>query len=264
MWNMLKSSWAYRGFIFGSVKREFQSRYRNSMLGATWVVLQPLAKILVFTLVFSQVMRGRLPGGDSSFGYSIFLCAGLLTWGLFVDLLSRSQNMFLDNANLLKKINFPHICLPIIVSVNACAGFAITISLFAGFLLLSGNFHGLAFLAIVPVLLLQILFSIGLGMVIGVLNVFFRDIGQLFGIVLQFWFWVTPIVYPLASLPDWAQRIVMLNPMTPLVEAYQGIFVQGALPLWASLWPTAALACVLCFLGMRLFQKRAGEIVDEL
>lgn len=264
MWNMLKSSWAYRGFIFGSVKREFQSRYRNSMLGATWVILQPLAKILVFTLVFSQVMRGRLPGVDSSFGYSIFLCAGLLTWGLFVDLLSRSQNMFPDNANLLKKINFPHICLPIIVSVNACAGFAITISLFAVFLLLSGNFHGLAFLAIVPVLLLQILFSIGLGMVIGVLNVFFRDIGQLFGIVLQFWFWVTPIVYPLASLPDWAQRIVMLNPMTPLVEAYQGIFVQGALPLWASLWPTAALACVLCFLGMRLFQKRAGEIVDEL
>lgn len=264
MQSMLKSLWAYRGFIVGSVKREFQSKYRNSMLGASWLVLQPLAQILVFTLVFSQVMRTRLPGVDSSFGYSIFLCAGLLTWGLFADLVSRSQNMFLDNANLLKKISFPRICLPIIVILNACVGFAIIFSIFAGFLLLSGNFPGWVFLAIVPVLLLQIFFAIGLGMVIGVLNVFFRDVGQLFGIVLQFWFWLTPIVYPLSSLPGWAQRIVMLNPVTPLMVAYQGILVQGTLPLWVGLWPTAALACALCFFGMRLFQKRAGEMVDEL
>ena len=172
--------------------------------------------------------------------------------------------MFLDNANLLKKLSFPRICLPIIVILNACLGFAIIFGLFAGFLLISGNFPGWVFLAIMPVLLLQILLAIGLGMVIGVLNVFFRDVGQLFGIVLQFWFWLTPIIYPLTTLPDWAQRIVMLNPMTSLTLAYQGILVQGVLPLWASLWPTVALACVLCFLGMRLFQKRAGEMVDEL
>lgn len=260
----LSGIYRFRGFIFGSVRREFVSRYRNSMLGATWLVLQPLAQILVFTLVFSQVMRARLPGVDSSFGYSIFLCAGLLTWGLFADILSRSQNMFLDNANLLKKLSFPRICLPIIVTLSACAGFAIIFGLFVGFLLLSGNFPGWAFLAIAPVLLLQILLAIGLGMVIGVLNVFFRDVGQLFAIVLQFWFWLTPIIYPLATLPDWAQRIVMLNPMTPLVLAYQGILVQGAQPVWASLLPTAALACALCFFGLRLFQKRAGEMVDEL
>jgi lipopolysaccharide transport system permease protein len=260
----LSGIYRFRGFIFGSVRREFVSRYRNSMLGATWLVLQPLAQILVFTLVFSQVMRARLPGVDSSFGYSIFLCAGLLTWGLFADILNRSQNMFLDNANLLKKLSFPRICLPIIVTLNACAGFAIIFGLFVGFLLLSGNFPGWAFLAIAPVLLLQILLAVGLGMVIGVLNVFFRDVGQLFGIVLQFWFWLTPIIYPLATLPDWAQRIVMLNPMTPLAVAYQRILVQGAQPSWASILPTAVLACVLCFFGLHLFQKRAGEMVDEL
>lgn len=260
----LSGIYRFRGFIYESVRREFASRYRNSMLGAAWLVLQPLAQILVFTLVFSHVMRTRLPGVDSSFGYSIFLCAGLLTWGLFADILNRSQNMFLDNANLLKKLSFPRICLPIIVSLNACIGFAIIFSLFVGFLLFTDSFPGWAFFAIAPVLLLQILLAIGLGMVIGVLNVFFRDVGQLFGIVLQFWFWLTPIIYPLATLPDWAQRIVMLNPMTPLVLAYQGILVQGTLPLWAGLWPTALLACMLCFLGMRLFQKHAGEMVDEL
>jgi lipopolysaccharide transport system permease protein len=254
----------FRSFIYGSVQREFSTRYRNSMLGAAWLVLQPLAQILVFTLVFSQVMQARLPSVDGSFGYSIFLCAGLLTWGLFADIMNRSQNMFLENANLLKKISFPRICLPIIVTLNACIGFAIIFGLFVGFLLISGNFPGWIFLVIVPVLLLQILLAIGLGMIVGVLNVFFRDVGQLFGIVLQFWFWLTPIIYPLATLPEWAQRIVKLNPMTPLVVSYQDILVHGALPPWGSLLPTAILACVLCFFGMRLFQKHVGEMVDEL
>ena len=260
----LSGIYRFRGFIYESVLREFASRYRNSMLGATWLVLQPLAQILVFTLIFSQVMLTRLPGVDSSFGYSIFLCAGLLTWGLFADLVTRSQNMFLDNANLLKKISFPRICLPIIVTLNACIGFAIIFSLFVGFLLISGNFPGWTFLGIVPVLLLQIFFAIGLGMVIGVLNVFFRDVGQLFGIVLQFWFWLTPIIYPLSTIPAWAQRIVMLNPLTPVTLAYQEILVHGTLPIWTDLWPTAVLTCVLCLLGMHLFKKHAGEMVDEL
>ena len=82
---MLKPLWAYRGFIFGSVKREFESKYRNSLLGAAWTVLNPLAMIIVYTVIFSQVMRTKLPGIDSAFAYSIYLCAGILTWGL-IDL----------------------------------------------------------------------------------------------------------------------------------------------------------------------------------
>jgi lipopolysaccharide transport system permease protein len=100
----LSGIYRFRGFIFGSVNREFASRYRNSMLGAAWPVLQPLAQILVFTLISSQVMRAWLPGVDSAFGYSIFLCSGILTWGVFAEIVGRSQNVFLDNANLLKDI----------------------------------------------------------------------------------------------------------------------------------------------------------------
>lgn len=260
----LAGIYRFRGFIFGSVNREFASRYRNSMLGAAWLVLQPLAQILVFTLIFSQVMRARLPGVDSSFGYSIFLCSGILTWGVFAEIVGRSQNVFLDNANLLKKLSFPRICLPIIVVLNACLGFAIIFGLFTGFLVLSGNFPGWVYLAILPVLAVQILFAIGLGMILGVLNVFFRDVGQLFGIVLQFWFWLTPIIYPLSTLPAWGQRIVMWNPMTRLVMAYQGILVHGELPDWVSLLPVAIGSVILCLFGLRLFQKRAAEMVDEL
>lgn len=261
---MLRGLLAYRGFILGSVKREFQSKYSNSLLGAAWMVLNPLAMIVVYTVIFSRVMHSRLPGTDSIFAYSIYLCAGVLTWGLFAETVGRAQNVFLDNANLLKKLSFPRICLPIIVVLNAGLNFFIIFSLFTVFLVLSGNFPGWAFLAIAPVLAVQVVFSIGLGMVLGVLNVFFRDVGQFFGIALQFWFWFTPVVYPLTVVNGGIARLIALNPMTPLVTAYQGILVAGQWPHWVSLAPVGVAGLLLCALGMHLFHKHAGEMADEL
>lgn len=260
----LSDIYRFRGFIIGSVKREFTARYRNSMLGATWLLLQPLAQILVYTLIFANVMRTRLPGVDSTFGYSIYLCAGVLTWGLFTEIIGRCQNMFIENANLLKKLSFPRIALPVNVVLSACLGFGIIFGLFSAFLLISGNFPGWAYLSMAPVLVVQIIFALGLGMNLGVLNVFFRDVGQLFSIVMQFWFWLTPIVYPLATLPPWAQKIIMLNPMTPITLAYQGILVRGETPDWYQIAPILGLGLLLCILGLLLFRKRAGEMVDEL
>ena len=264
MIELLKGVWSYRGFILGSVKREFQSKYRNSLLGALWTVLNPLAMILVYTVVFSQVMQAKLPGVASSYGYSIYLCAGVLTWGLFAEIVGRGQNVFLDNANLLKKLTFPRICLPVITVLSASLNFAIIFLLFTVFLVLSGQFPGLVFSAVLPVLALQIIFATGLGMSLGVLNVFFRDVGQFFGIVLQFWFWFTPIVYPLKAVHEGMRGVLELNPMTPVIAAYQGILVGGLWPNWYSLVPTALLGLLLCVLGMHLFRKHAAEMVDEL
>jgi lipopolysaccharide transport system permease protein len=261
---MVRAIWSYRGFILGSVKREFQARYRNSLLGAAWTVLNPLAMIVVYTVIFSQVMRAKLPGIDSQFAYSIYLCAGVLTWGLFAEITGRAQNVFIEHANLIKKISFPRICLPVIVVLNAGVNFAIIFGLFLAFLIFSGNFPGIAFAAIVPVLAIQILFSIGLGMVIGVLNVFFRDVGQFFGVMLQFWFWFTPVVYTASILPQWVQGYLRWNPMTPVIGAYQDILVHAIWPSWSSLVFPAIIGLLLCIFGMRLFRKRAGEMVDEL
>jgi lipopolysaccharide transport system permease protein len=260
----MRPIWAYRSFIRGSIQREFQSKYRNSLFGAAWSLINPLAMILVYTVIFAQVMRAKLSGVDSTFSYSIYLCAGILTWGLFADLVGRSQNMFLDNANLLKKISFPRITLPIIVVANAVLNFGIVFTLFLVFLVVTDNFPGLVILAVAPILMLQIAFAMGLGMVLGVLNVFFRDVGHFFGIFLSFWFWLTPIVYPVAILPEDIKPYMALNPMAPLMTAYQGIMVTHQWPQWASLWPTAVLAAVLSFLGFHLFKKNAGEMVDEL
>lgn len=261
---MLAALYQYRGFILGSVKREFQSRYRNSMLGVAWLFIQPLAMILVYTVIFAEVMRSRLHGNVGTFGYSIYLCAGTLTWGLFSEIISRGQNVFLDYANMLKKLNFPRICLPVIVSLTASINFAIIFCLFSVFLLFSGNFPGLPYLALFPILLLQILLSIGLGITLGVLNVFFRDVGQFMGVFLQFWFWFTPIVYPYSILPAWVKPILELNPMADLVLCYQTILVNRQWPEWTGLWPVCVMAVVFLVLGFSLFRRHAAEMVDEL
>ena len=256
--------WRYRGFVLGSVKREFQSRYRNSLLGAAWTVFQPLAMITVYTVVFSELMRTRLPGVDDPFAYSIYLCSGLLTWGLFAEIVQRCQTVFLDNGNMIKKLSFPRICLPTIVILSAVVNFSITFAVFLVFLLLTGHLPSWVMLAMLPLLLFQVMFASGLGVVVGVLNVFFRDVGQFTGILLQFWFWFTPIVYSATTLPAAVRPWIGLNPMTSFAQAYQRIFVTGAWPRWLSLWPSVVLAMVLCALALSLFRRRSAEMVDEL
>lgn len=260
----LNALYLYKGFIFSSIQREFQSKYQNSLLGAAWTVLNPLAMIVVYTVIFSQVMQAKLPGSAGDYAYSIYLCTGVLLWGLFAEIVTRAQNTFIDNANLLKKLSFPRICLPVIVIGNALVNFAIVFSLFTLFLGVSGNFPGVVYAGLLPVVMLLVLFAIGLGVSLGVLNVFFRDVGQFFGIVIQFWFWLTPIVYPLDILPETLRPLMHYNPMAALIMAGQDILVSGRWPVLQSLWPVTLLALLLCGLAVRLFIRYSGEMVDEL
>ncbi|MBP2857901.1 ABC transporter permease [Dickeya oryzae] len=261
---ILRNIIAYRGFILSSVKREFQSRYRNSLLGAIWNILNPLAMIIVYTVIFSGVMKARIPGIDNSFGYSIYLCSGLLTWGLFSEIVLRSQNTFIDNANLLKKITFPRLCLPIVAILSALVNFLISFSIFLIFLILSGNMPGIEILSYIPILLVLSLLAIGIGITVGVINVFFRDAGQLFSIVVQFWFWFTPIVYTSDILPEKIKNILSYNPMTGIIEACHTVMVKKVWPDWWGLLPALCVGGVFVWFGLSLFRKHSGEIVDEL
>ena len=154
---MLRALWLYRGFILGSVERGFRGRYKNSSTGSTWAILNPLAMILVYTVIFAQVMKARLPGVESVFGYSIYLVSGLLPWNLFAEILSRSLSTFIDNGNLIKKSSFPRVSLPTIAIISASLNFVIVFALFLCFLVLSGNFPGLVIIAILPVLVFRAL-----------------------------------------------------------------------------------------------------------
>jgi lipopolysaccharide transport system permease protein len=260
----IRQTWAFRAFIRNTVQHEFQARYRNSLLGVSWALLGPLAQILVYTLVFSKMMRGKLPQIDSTYGYSIYLCVGLLTWGYFADIMGRGLNVFLDNANLIKKIRFPHLSLPVIALLNATVNFSFVFGLFLLFLLVSGSFPGWPVLAALPILAIVVVFAIGLGIIFGVINVFFRDVGPAVAILLQFWFWLTPIVYPVNILPDQVHWWLQLNPLFSVVVAMQTVFVYGYWPDWLTLLPTALLGIALCGFGWQLYRHRVGDMFDQL
>ena len=261
---LARGAWSYRGFILASMRRDFASRYTNSVLGAAWTVLEPLAMVAILAAVFSNLMHASLPGSSSPYAYTVYLCSGILAWNFFSEIVSRGQTVFIDNANLIKKINFPKVCLPIIVVANSGLHFLIVYSLFTIFLILVGSFPGMVYVAVFPVLALQVAIAIGLGVSVGVLNVFFRDVGKLIGILLQFWFWITPIVYPIDIIPAGIRGFIKLNPMTGIVEAYHRILVQGQWPHWGDLWPAVIAGALFCGIGLFLFSRRSAEMVDEL
>jgi lipopolysaccharide transport system permease protein len=261
---MAREVWRFREFVLGSIKREFQTRYQRSQFGWLWAVLNPLAMILVYTLIFSEVMGARLPGLESKYAYSIYLCTGVLTWTLFAEIVMRSLNIFVDNANLMKKVAFPKVCLPLIVIGSSLLHFAIIAALFLIFLGVTSALPGWVALDAIPLLLVQVALAIGLGIFLGTINVFYRDVGQTMSIVLQFWFWLTPIVYVASIVPAPLQRLLEWNPMWPIVRGYQDIFVAGVSPHWASVaWP-GILALVAMLLGMTAFARLQAEIVDDL
>lgn len=263
--SMMRSLWAYRGFVWSSVMREFHGKYRESLFGAFWAVANPLAMILIYTLVMGQLMRPTLPGYEKTpFAFPIYLCAGVISWNFFSEVVSRLNGVFIDNGNLIKKSNFPRVCLPIIVVVSAFLNFVIVMAIYLVFLALIGHWPGLPLLAMLPLLLLQTCFAVGLGVLLGTLNVFFRDVGQLTGVVLQFWFWLTPIVYTLGALPEKARPIMQMNPMTPLVQNYQQIFLTQNWPTWAPLLNLLLVGLGLLALAAWFFSARVGELVDEL
>lgn len=262
--SMVRSLWSFRGFVRASVIRDLRLRYAGSVLGAIWQVLSPLAMIVIYTLVFSKLMRAKLVGVDDPNAYAIFVCCGLLAWTMFTDILLRSQMMFIDNANLLKKASFPRSCIPAIVVASALANFAIVYGVFLALLAMSGHWPGWVILAIpVPILLLALL-GFALGVLLGIVHVFFRDVGQVLGLVLQMWFWLTPVVYPSNQLPSAYRSLIALNPVTSIVLSLQDVFVRHSWPDWRSLAYPTLLAAALMIASFSAFRRQSPWIVDEL
>jgi lipopolysaccharide transport system permease protein len=259
-----QSLWGFRGFMFGSVKREFQAKYKNSLLGFLFPFLNPLTQITIYTLVFSRIMSSKLGANDNAYSYSIYLCVGIIFWSFFAETTLKAVNVFLDNANLIKKINFPKICLPIMVVLNASINFFIIFAIFLIFLVLSNSFPGLCIIGVIPLLIIQIIFAMGIGMTLAVINIFFRDIGHIYTIGLQFWFWLTPIVYYEDILPQKVAALIQFNPLTQLFTAYHTIFVSHQWPNWIELVPILLIGIFMIFLSISLYKKHYSDLVDQL
>ena len=261
---MLAGVWRYRSFVLGMVRREFQARYLHSVLGSAWAVLNPLALIVIYTVVFGRVLHPRVPGGDDRLAYAIFLCAGVIAWTLFTEVVSRCVTVFIEHANLLKKASFPRATLPAIVLLSAALNFGIVFGLLLIFLALTGRFPGWSVLAFIPLVLVQQSIALGLGVTLGIVNVFFRDVAHVVTIVLQLWFWLTPIVYPEDILAEPIRRLLGLNPLTQLVRAYQQIVLSGTWPDWSAYLLPSLCAAAALGIGIVTFRRLAGEMVDCL
>ena len=264
MLELYRALWRYRFFIVSSVRNDLRARVARSHLGAAWMVLQPLAQVAIFSLVLSEVLAARLPGTTSKHAYAIYLMSGSLAWSLFSEITSRCLSIFVDNAGLLKKIVFPRICLPLIVVGSALVNSLLLFIAMLAIFLLMGHVPTIELLWLLPLTALTVAFALGLGLLLGVLNVFVRDVGQVMVIVLQLWFWLTPIVYMPSIVPGPFQHWLALNPMVPIVQAYQHVILYQVSPTGAGLLWVAGLAIALLAAALLLFRHAAPDKVDVL
>ena len=261
---MLRDLYLYRGFIVQSVRNDLISRFSRSKLGGLWAILNPLSQVLIYALILSNVLAAKLPGVDSQYAYAIYLMAGLLGWTLFNEIVGRCLNIFIEHGNLIKKMSFPRVTLPAI-AVGSCLinNLFLFISMLGIFALLGHQFN-VAMLWLIPLTLVVIVFSLGIGLILGVMNVFLRDIGQVTPIILQMLFWFTPIVYPVTIIPEVYRHWLNLNPMYPIIDAYQQILVYGNSPQWGGVLIILAAGIILSIVGLFMFRRSSAEMVDAL
>jgi len=244
--------------------RDLRHRYAGTGMGVAWNVIHPLGVIAVYSIVFTAIMKSSLHDMHGKLGYTIYLCAGFFPWLAFADCVTRGCNSFIANANYLKKLPIPE---QVFVAQNAVAS---TLSLGINYLLLVVIAMVLGFeptwqwlLLPVPLVLLQLL-AFGFGMMLGTLNVFFRDIGEWTTIVLQLGMWTLPIVYAEAILPQGFQDALRWHPLMPAIGAIHDLFLYSRIPslgTWLAMlaWPLGLIAAAAAML-----HKLRPEIRDVI
>lgn len=249
----------YRTFIRQRAVADLRHRYAGTSLGLVWNVLHPLAMIAIYSLIFSTLMPARLPGVPERFGYMLYLCSGFLPWLAFSECITRGTSAFLDNAAYLRKLPMPEQVFVAQTAASATLGLGISFSLLLVISLVLGHPPTLYWLLLpIPLILLQAT-GFALGLLLGTLNVFFRDVGQLLQIGLQILFWTVPIVWNPDSLhlPPWAQLALRWHPLVPLLDGIRSLFLFGRVPTagdWALMffWPAVLMGIAsLAFHGLK-------------
>lgn len=264
MLGILSSLWQYRGFVVSSIRNDLIARFARSRLGGLWMIINPLAQVAIYALILSNVLAAKLPGIESKYAYALYLMAGMLAWSLFAEIIGRCLTLFIDQGNLMKKMRFPRITLPVIVVGSSLLNnLLLFIAMLVVFAVL-GQTPNFQMFWLILLTLAVVALAAGIGLILGVLNVFVRDIGQVIPILLQVWFWFTPVVYPVSIIPEELKGTVGANPMYPIVTAYHDILVYGKAPDLQQVLITVALAISLMLIGLFMFRRSTPEMVDAL
>lgn len=264
MTGMIHSLWLYRHFVLSSIRNELTTRFARSKLGGLWMLINPLAQVAIYALILSNVLATKLPGIDNKYAYAIYLMAGMLAWTLFSEIINRCLTLFLEQGNLMKKMQFPRITLPaIVIGSSLLDNILLFISMLGIFLFLGHHFSAVI-LWLVPLTILLTAFALGAGLVLGIMNVFVRDIGQAVPIILQMWFWFTPIVYPVTIIPENYHHWLNLNPLYHFTSAYKSVLVYDRPPQIEGIVIISGLATILLLVSLFLFRRASEEMVDVL
>ena len=255
----LRELWLYRELLFVFAWRDVKVRYRQTVLGAVWVMGQPLVTMLIFTLVFHRVARFK---ADNDVPYAVFVLAGVVLWNFISGAIARIGNSLIGSSFLISKVYFPRLLVPVSNAVTDVVDFAVAalllIPLMAWYRIAPSPLILLTPLVVVVATIL----ALGVGLWIAALNVEYRDVRVVVPFILQLAMYATPVVYPLSALPERYRVVALLNPATGIIEAFRGMILGTPIPMGGLAWSVAA--SLLCLLSGAFYFRRMERLFADV
>ncbi len=255
----VRELWHYRDLLYFLTWRDISVRYKQTVLGFLWAILQPFLTMVVFA-----IFLGRLAGMPSDgVPYPVFSYLGLLPWTYFSGAVTRAGTSVVGNAHLLTRVYFPRVLVPLSATLSALVDFAIASLVLGGLMAWYGIVPARTVVLLLPLAALTALAATGIGMWLAALNVRYRDVQYAIPFLMQLWMFATPVVYPTSLVPAGWQPLFALNPMTGIIDAYRAAVLGTALD-WPSLGISALSAAVLAALGAWQFHRMEQSFADQV
>lgn len=255
----LKELYAYRQMIAGLVRKDLRGRYKGSILGFLWTFVNPLLQLMVYTMVFSVIMKNGIEK------YYIYLFVALIPWIFFSTSITSGCSSVIASKEMVKKIYFPREVLPIstvtsgFINMLYCFVVIFAVLLFAG---IGFNFYAILCLPII--MIVEYFLSLGFALIFSALTVYFRDLEYILGIITMAWMYLTPVLYSIDAVPEELRSILMMNPMSPVIIAFRDILYYKQVPQLETLISALAVGLISCVLGYLIFHKLQKHFVEEL
>ena len=250
--------WEYRELLYFLIWRDVKVRYKQTALGAAWAVIQPFFMMVVFSLFFGRLAKVPSDG----IPYPVFTFCALLPWQLFANALTESSNSLVGNQNLITKVYFPRLVVPISAVLGGLVDFVIAFVILLGMMLYYGIVPGWAIVTLPGFILLALLTALGVGLWLSALNVQYRDVRYTIGFLVQLWLFLTPVAYPSSIVPEKWRPLYGLNPMAGVVEGFRWALLGKSQPPGAMLWVSVAVVILILFGGLYYFRRMEQQFAD--
>jgi lipopolysaccharide transport system permease protein len=250
--------WEYRELLYFFVWRELKVRYKQTAVGAAWAVLQPLMTMLVFSLFFGKL--AHMPSGGLP--YPIFFYSALLPWMYFAASLQNATNKIVENQNVITKVYFPRLILPISATLSGLVDFGISFLMFVVIMIYYRIHPGWAMLLFPAFLLLAVVTALGVGLWLSALNAIYRDVRYVVPFLVQFWMFASPVAYPSSLVPAKWQWLYGVNPMAGVIEGFRWSLTGTGDPPSRMLFVSSAVAIAVLLAGLMYFQKMETTVAD--